>query len=116
MKVSPSATTASDIVRTIASAVVDLLRTEPALRADLQRALAAGKPANDDMLTTREASEVARVTVGSIRRWVRQGRLERHRAGRKLRISRTELEQWLRNPGPEKELTPEEQADLDFGG
>ena len=101
-------------VRAIASAVVDLVKSEPALRAELQRALVATGTARDEMLTTREAADIARVAVGSIRRWVRQGRLQRHRVGRTLRVSRAELERLLRDPGPDRELTPEDQADRDF--
>lgn len=109
-----AAATSNDLVKTIASAVVDLVKSEPALRAELQRVLAAAKPDHDEMLTTHEAADIARVAVGSVRRWVRQGRLQRHRVGRTLRVSRIELECMMRDPGPERELTPEEQADRDF--
>jgi excisionase family DNA binding protein len=111
---SSATATSSDLVRTIASAVVDLVKSEPGLRAELHRVLVAGEPDHDEMLTTHEAADLARVAVGSVRRWVRQGRLRRHRVGRTLRVSRVELECLMRDPGPDRELTPEEQADRDF--
>ena len=106
--------TSNDLVRTIASAVVHLVKSEPGLRAELQRVLVAAAPDRDEMLTTHEAADIARVAVGSVRRWVRQGRLRRHRVGRTLRVSRVELECLMRDPEPGRELTPEEQADRDF--
>jgi excisionase family DNA binding protein len=111
---SSTTTTSNDLVRTIASAVVDLVKAEPGLRAELQRVLVGASPGRDEMLTTHEAADLARVAVGSVRRWVRQGRLQRHRVGRTLRVSRVELECLMRDPGPDRELTPEEQADRDF--
>jgi excisionase family DNA binding protein len=111
---SSATATSSDLVRTIASAVVDLVKFEPGLRAELHRVLVAGGPDRDEMLTTHEAADLARVAVGSVRRWVRQDRLQRHRVGRTLRVSRGELECLMRDPGPDRELTPEEEADRDF--
>jgi len=111
---SSAAATSNDLVKAIASAVVDLVKSEPGLRAELQRVLAAAKSDSDEMLTTHEAADIARVAVGSVRRWVRQGRLRRHRVGRTLRVSRVELEYLMRDPGPDREFTPEEQADRDF--
>lgn len=111
---SSAAGTSNDLVKTIASAVVNLVKSEPGLRAELQRVLVAAKLDHDEMLTTHQAAQIARVAVGSVRRWVRQGRLQRHRVGRTLRVSRIELECMMRDPGPDRELSPEEQADRDF--
>lgn len=83
------------------------------VREELRIALADQKP-DDEFLTTGQASRLAKVSVGSVRRWIRLGKLARHRVGRTLRINRAELERFLRHPGPDRELTPEEQADLDF--
>jgi len=84
------------------------------VRDELRAVLAEHKP-DDELLTTAEASTLAKVTVDSVRRWVRLGKLTRHLVGRTLRISRAELRRFLRDPGPDRELTPEQQADLDFG-
>lgn len=57
-------------------------------------------PANDDApageyLSTAEAADLARVSVYTIRRWVRNGELTRHEAGSRVRIRRDELEKLL---------------------
>lgn len=55
------------------------------------------KPANDstDYLSTREAAAFARVSVYTIRRWVRAGELTRHEAGNRVLVRRDELERFL---------------------
>lgn len=57
------------------------------------------KPANDEApgeyLSTAEAAELARVSVYTIRRWVKDGELTRHEAGSRVRIRRDELEKFL---------------------
>ncbi len=71
-----------------------------------------------EYLSTTSAARLADVAVGTIRRWVAEGRLTPHRAGRHVRVRRDELEALLaagrvarssttRDPAPEK-LTPEE--------
>lgn len=49
-------------------------------------------------LSTSEAAEIARVTPGTIRRWVREGRLQGAGAGRDVRVRREEL-QGIMAPG-----------------
>jgi excisionase family DNA binding protein len=83
------------------------------VRDEIKRALAAAKP-HDEFLTTSEAATLAKVAIGSIRRWIRQGKLKRHVVGKTLRVSRAELDRLLQDPGPDHELSPEEQADRDF--
>jgi excisionase family DNA binding protein len=57
------------------------------------------KPANDDapsdFLSVREAAAHARVSVYSIRRWVRRGELTKHTAGSRLLVKRDELDALL---------------------
>ncbi len=55
------------------------------------------KPANDTTgyLSTAEAAAFARVSVYTIRRWVRAGELTKHTAGARLLVRRDELEKLL---------------------
>ena len=50
----------------------------------------------DQYLPTRTAAKVADVAPGTIRRWIREGRLASHHAGRVVRVRRTDLETLLR--------------------
>lgn len=52
----------------------------------------------DEYLSTEAAARFADVAVGTIRRWVRESRLPEHRAGRRVRVRRSELERLLRAP------------------
>ena len=52
---------------------------------------------DDDLLKTREAAAIARVTVPTVQEWVRAGKLKRHGTGRIL-ISRAELLAYLSRP------------------
>ncbi len=63
------------------------------VRAEL--ALSAPKPANDEYLSTSEAAQIARVTTGTVRRWVRERQLTKHGTGQRVRIRRDELERYL---------------------
>ncbi len=52
--------------------------------------------ATDDVyLSVTKAARVADVAPGTIRAWIRQGRLASKRAGRVLRIGRSELERFM---------------------
>jgi excisionase family DNA binding protein len=51
----------------------------------------------DSYLSVAKAARVADVAPGTIRAWIRAGRLTEKRAGRVLRISRVELESFLRS-------------------
>jgi excisionase family DNA binding protein len=87
------------------------------VRDELRKALAtAPSPAAVEYLTTNVAAALACVAAGTIRRWIREGRLEDHRAGRVVRVRREDLETLLRDGGREHdEITPEELARRDFG-
>lgn len=49
------------------------------------------RPANDTYLSAREAADLARVSVYTVRRWVHDGKLTEHRAGKQLRVLRAEV-------------------------
>lgn len=70
----------------------------------------------DEYLSTSSAARLADVTQGTVRRWVKAGKLQCHRAGRVLRVSRLELERLLKSGGATNdELSPEELAAKRFG-
>jgi excisionase family DNA binding protein len=69
-------------------------------------------PSNDEYISTADAARIARVTPGTIRRWVRGKQLARHGAGR-VRIRRDELERYLSGDG--ETMTPEDRAKRRFG-
>lgn len=50
---------------------------------------------NEAYLSTEEAASIAKVEPATIREWVRRGDLQRHHAGRHLRIRRDNLERYL---------------------
>lgn len=82
------------------------------VRDELAR-LAPKEPANDGYLSTEAAAEFADVAVATIRRWVREGKLPEHRAGRRVRVLKSELSQLLdggRRPTKRAKLSPEERA------
>jgi len=68
----------------------------------------------DEYLTTAEAATFAKVTEGTIRRWARSGRLTTHRAGRVVRVRRSDLADLLRTT-TSPNMSPEAMAARDFG-
>jgi excisionase family DNA binding protein len=80
------------------------------VREELARAIADVRTP-EEYLTTRAAAHFAGVAMGTIRRWVREGRLPEHRAGRVVRVRRADLERLLAD-GRRKVVTatPEELA------
>lgn len=77
------------------------------VRAELAKLAA---PKQDEYLSTKKAAELANVATGTIRRWVKAGRLSNNRAGRLVRVSRADLERMLRNPPLNDSATPEQLA------
>lgn len=57
-----------------------------------------------------QAATIANVSQGTIRVWIRQGRLHEYRAGRVLRISIDDLHAFMEAKPAESEETPEELA------
>ena len=102
MKKSPNVTVQVDD----ASCMIDTNSLTASIRAlvrsEIERVVgvltAVGGEPPGEFLTTREASTIARTTPGTIRRWVREGRLTERRAGRQVRVLRSDLEEVLR-PG-----------------
>ncbi len=71
---------------------------ESLIRSIVRDELAKVQPANDvttAYLSVREAADFARVSIYTIRRWVRAGELTRHHAGTRLLVDRGELERLL---------------------
>lgn len=99
----------SDLDKLVRSLVVEVIRDE--VRRAVNDAL---KP--DELLSTRAAAGVAGVTPATVRRWTREGKLKQHKAGRVIRISRAELERFVKSGrASNDDLTPEQLADRMFG-
>jgi excisionase family DNA binding protein len=94
----------ADALSGLRAFIADVVRDELKLNA---------KPANDEYISTTDAAEIARVTVGTIRRWVRDKALTKHGQGVRVRISRDELERYL--TGVEDVGSPEDRARRRFG-
>lgn len=77
----------------VRDAVREVLREELGLLARRNAGLLAS--AEDGFLSVTKAARVADVAPGTIRAWIRTGRLTEQRAGRVLRVSRRELAQFL---------------------
>ena len=105
---------ASDAMASLARAIAELVRVEVDARV---RAALADRSAVDELLSTGEAAEYAKVTPRSIRRWLDEGKLRALHAGRELRIRRADLDELMRSGRRRDaaELTPEELAERDFG-
>ena len=88
---------------------------EAMIRAEVQRAVADATRV-DEFLSTEKAAKVADVHPDTIRRWVKARKLTEHRAGSRIRVSRIELERFMRSGGVSNdELSPEEMAEKAFG-
>ncbi|MGE0401252.1 MAG: helix-turn-helix domain-containing protein [Kofleriaceae bacterium] len=67
-------------------------------------------------LSTRAAAQHAGVAIGTIRRWVRDGKLRELRAGRHLRVRRSDIDALLHGERDCSDISPEELARQAFGG
>lgn len=97
--------TLEDQIRAI---VVEVVRDE------LAKARAGTAP--DEYLSTAGAGRLADVAAGTIRRWIREGRLAEHRAGRVVRVRRVDLVELMRSGRRDRDDSPEAKALRDFGG
>jgi excisionase family DNA binding protein len=96
---------ASALDETLRAIVRDVVREE--VRAALSEYAAdatrrngsAGATRGDGYLSIARAAAFADVAPGTLRRWIRSGRLPVRRAGRVYRIARAELEDLLRRQG-----------------
>jgi excisionase family DNA binding protein len=75
--------------------VREVLREELPLHANARRNAAPLVSAEDGFLSVTKAAQLADVAPGTIRAWIRAGRLTEQRAGRVLRVSRRELAQFM---------------------
>jgi len=101
---------ASDFVETLRSMVRDIVREE------LVRSAPATTPDPRTHLSTRAAAQHAGVALGTIRRWIHDGKLRELRAGRHLRVRRTDLDALLCGDRTGPDPSPEELAREAFGG
>jgi len=80
--------------------VIDLEKLREMIREVVREeiaAIAATKPG--EYITTSEAADEWSLHPGSIRRWIRQGRLPACRTGRQIRIKRADLEALVNGQG-----------------
>ena len=97
------------------SALREIIRDEvrTAIRQELGK-----KPATaGEFVRVAEAAQIAAVSTQTIRVWVRAGRLTEYKAGRVLRVRRSELEAFLATdptPNASARLSPEDLADRRF--
>jgi excisionase family DNA binding protein len=101
----------TDPLDSLRALIAELVRVEVAKLAPLAT--------NSEFLSVNRAAEVADVAPGTIRRWVREGALPDLRAGKHVRVKRSDLERLLRGEGKRKKTgrdeTPEEWAARKFG-
>jgi excisionase family DNA binding protein len=70
-----------------------------------------GVPTRIEYLTVDEAAEAARVAPNTVRRWQRNGRLDKHWAGSAVRVRRDDLDRFLRGQRRADGKSPEDLAD-----
>jgi putative molybdopterin biosynthesis protein len=56
---------------------------------------AGAKPTEQPFLTPQEVSDLLRVSVYTVRRWIKEGTLPAYKVGRGWRIKDTDLDGWL---------------------
>ncbi|NVB81782.1 MAG: helix-turn-helix domain-containing protein [Kofleriaceae bacterium] len=92
---------------------------EDEIRRIVREEIARARPANDqsEYLSVAEAAKHARVSAGTIRKWVRNRELTRHEAGARVLVKRDELEKLLACEvvAIDAHLSPEERARRRFG-
>lgn len=101
--------TAPSFDETLRAIVRDIVREE------LARARPAATSDPTAHLSTRAAAQHAGVAIGTIRRWIRDGKLRELRAGRHLRVRRADLDVLLAGERNGPEVSPEELARQAFG-
>ncbi len=99
---------ATDFVDVLRALVRDVVREE------LAREKSPKEPAGH--LSTRAAAEHAGVAMGTIRRWIRDGKLPELRAGRHLRVRRSDVDALLGGDRTGPDASPEDLARQAFGG
>jgi excisionase family DNA binding protein len=97
-----------DLEHALRDIVRDVVREE--LRAVLGERDARGGGGEKGYLSIARAAEFADVAPGTLRRWIRTGRLPVRRAGRVYRVARTELEAFLERNGASAEVAAKARA------
>jgi putative molybdopterin biosynthesis protein len=59
-------------------------------------ALTASPTEHQTFLTPQEVSDLLRVSVYTVRRWIKEGDLPAYKVGRGWRISESDIDAWLR--------------------
>ena len=77
------------------SAVFDESRLRDLIKAAVNDALGERRAEPETYLSVARAAAIAEVAPATIRGWIAEGRLKRYRAGRELRVKRSELERLL---------------------
>jgi putative molybdopterin biosynthesis protein len=58
-------------------------------------ALSTGQVEHQTFLTPQEVSDILRVSVYTVRRWIKEGDLPAYKVGRGWRISESDIDDWL---------------------
>lgn len=92
------------VERAVEKAVRKVLRTEPAIA-----------EGDASWVPTAQLAKAYTIGQGTIRRWIREGKIDAMQVGRSLRVNRASFERVLAMPRPavEKTPSPEELADRD---
>ena len=93
----------------------EIIRDE--IRSTIRQELGKKPAAAGEFVSVAEAAQIAAVSAQTIRVWVRAGRLREYKAGRVLRVRRSELEAFLGTGSTQNasaRLSPEDLADRRF--
>lgn len=96
------------------SALREIIRDE--IRTVIRQELGRKPAAAGDYVSVSEAAQIASVQAQTIRAWVRSGKLTEYKAGRVLRVRRSELEAFLAKgvTPDDADASPEQLADRRF--
>jgi excisionase family DNA binding protein len=62
-------------------------------------------PSEQPFLTPQEVSDLLRVSVYTVRRWIKEGHLPAYKVGRGWRIRDADLDNWLANNGSSPQVS-----------
>jgi excisionase family DNA binding protein len=93
----------------------EIIRDE--VRTTIRQELGKQPASAGEFVSVAKAAQIAAVSTQTIRAWVRAGRLMEYKAGRVLRVRRSDLEAFLATgptPSASARLSPEDLADRRF--